>query len=104
MSEYKKMTKDDVDFPNYCLYFISEIKESLDRNDITNAGDELTLELTTSEYPYCYDVFKLVAKTFQRLKYNISTPTFVLKREDGIKKYIYKWRIIKLDENDDLPF
>ena len=104
MSEYKKKTRDDVDFPNYCLYFISEIKESLDRNDITNAGDELTLEITTSDYPYCYDAFELIARTFKRINYSMSTPTFVLKNEDGVKMYIYKWKITKLDDKDGLPF
>ena len=45
MGEYKKTTKEDIDFPNYCFFFIKEINESLEENDITNPGDELTLEL-----------------------------------------------------------
>ena len=101
--EYKKITKEDVDFPDYCYFFIKEIKESLEENEIVNPGDELELELETYDHPYCYEAFALVAKTFGRMGYRMAIPTFVTKKVNGIKQYTYKWKIIKLAK-DGLPF
>ena len=104
MGEYKKITKKDIDFPNYCFFFIKEIKESLDEYDVNDVGDELTLELTTSKYPYCYDALELVARTFKRLKYSMSTTAYKTSVKDGVKKYTYTWKITKIGEFDNLPF
>ena len=102
--EYKKITKEDVDFPDYCYFFIKEIKESLEEEEIKDPGDELELELDTPDHPYCYEAFELIVKTFQRKGYDIRIPTYHLEKEDGIKHYIYKWKIKKLPNVDNLPF
>lgn len=102
--EYKKITKEDIDFPRYCHFFIKEIDESLKENEINNPGDELDLEIETSTYPYCYEGFELVKKSFERKHFQINIPTFTTKMEDGVKYYIYKWTIRKLSKIDDLPF
>lgn len=104
MGEYKKITKEDIDFPNYCLFFIKEIIDSLEEYDIKNPGDELSLEIETTQHPYCYDAFELIAKTFNRKGYDMKIPTFKLKNENGIKTYTYKWKILKIQDSYDLPF
>lgn len=104
MAEYKKITKEDVDFPNYCFFFIKEIMDSLDEYDIKEPGDELTLEIETVTYPYCYDAMALIMKTFERLGYDMKVPTYKMSKEDDIKTYTYKWRIVKSPNLDDLPF
>ena len=104
MGEYKKITKEDVDFPRYCYFFIKEIIESLDEYDIKDPGDELDLELETSQYPYCYEAFDLVMRTFERKGYESKIPTFHMVKKDGLKTYIYKWKFKKLPDVEDLPF
>lgn len=101
---YKKTTKEDIDFPRYCHFFIKEILESLEENEIENPGDELELVLETSQYPYCYEAFELVVRTLERKGFESRIPTFHLKKQDGEKVYIYKWKIKKLPSADDLPF
>lgn len=109
MGEYKKVCREDVDFPNYCYFFISEMIDSLQEYDITNEGDELSLEIETHDHPYCYDAFELIVRTFKRKGYNTNVPTFKLEYKDDIKTYTYKWKIVKGKEKsecnvDDLPF
>ena len=104
MGEYKKITKEDIDFPNYCFFFIKKINESLEEYDITNPGDELSLEIETSDYPYCYEAFELITRTFERKGYSMKIPTFHLVKKDEMKMYIYKWKISKLPNADSLPF
>lgn len=101
---YKKTTKEDIDFPRYCHFFIKEIFESLEENEIENPGDELELVLETSRYPYCYEAFELVVRTLERKGFESRIPTFHLEKQDGEKTYIYKWNIKKLPNMDDLPF
>lgn len=102
---YKKITRDDVDLPRYCFFFISEIQDSLDEHDIKDPGDELELTIETSSHPYCYDAFALVVKAFERKGYQTRIPTFkVEKGEDESKLYVYKWNLKKLNPCDDLPF
>lgn len=102
---YKKITRDDVDLPRYCYFFIKEIQESLEENDIKNPGDELELTIETYSHPYCYDAFDLVVKAFQRKGYQIKVPTFkIINGEDNAKVYSYVWNIKKLNPSDDLPF
>jgi len=104
MGEYKKITKEDIDFPNYCFFFIKEIIESLEEYDITNPGDELSLELETSEHPYCYEAFELIVRTFERKGFSTRIPTFHLVKKDGVKTYTYNWKFTKLPNANDLPF
>lgn len=104
MGEYKKITKEDVDFPRYCHFFIKEIVESLDEYDIKDPGDELELEIETSQYPYCYEAFELVVRTFERKGYDVRIPNFHMDKRDGTKFYTYKWNFRKLPNVEDLPF
>lgn len=105
MSEYRKITKEDIDFPNYCFFFIREIQDSLVEKEIKNPGDELSLEIETSQHPYCYDAFELIARTFTRKGFSINIPSFHLtKKKDNTKVYTYKWKIIKRAIDDGLPF
>ena len=94
MGEYKKITKEDVDFPRYCHFFIKEIVESLDEYDIKE----------TSQYPYCYEAFELVVRTFERKGYDVRIPNFHMDKRDGTKFYTYKWNFRKLPNVEDLPF
>lgn len=102
MGEYKKITKEDIDFPRYCLFFIKKIQDRLDEEEL----DEKTyLEiLIESVYPYCSDAFELITRTFERKGIDIMTPTFKIEYKFNVKHYIYKWRMRKLSELDDLPF
>lgn len=104
MLDIEKIEQDGIDFPSYCHYFISEIIDSLEENDITNVGDELTLDIETIYHPYCYDAFALIAKTFERKGYKINIPRYKLKYVDGVKTYAYQWKIKKVSTEDDLPF
>ena len=104
MGEYKKITKEDVDFPRYCHFFLKEIIESLDEYDIKDPGDELDLEIETSQHPYCYEAFELVVRTFERRGYDVRIPTFHMEKRDGTKFYTYKWKFRKLPNLEDLPF
>jgi len=96
MKEYKKTTKEDIDFPRYCHFFIKEILESLEENDVNCKGDELELILETPNHPYCYDAFELVVRTLGRKGFESKIPTFHLKTENGEKVYVYKWVITKM--------
>ena len=104
MGEYKKITKEDIYFPDYCFFFIKEITESLKENDITNPGDELDLEIETSGYPYCYDAFNAVVRTMRKKGYSMRVPGFKRKKSGKEDMVIYKFVITKMGENDDLPF
>ena len=101
MSEaYKKLTKEDIDFPRYCLFFIKKLQEAIDGN---NLEEDKAIEVNVdSTFRYCSDAFELITKTFERKGLIVSVPTFRLVIEDNVKHYIYKWRFHK--RMDDLPF
>jgi len=104
MGEYKKITKDDIDFPRYCLYFIKQIQSAIDGN---NYDSKNFLEIVIdSTYQYCSDAFDLIVKTFENKGYNVMTPTFKMTYISGVKHYSYRWKIKKysLDDIDNLPF
>ena len=101
VNQYKKITKEDIDFPKCCKFFISNLDEeikatNLDKNDLE--------VLIYSSYPYCYDVFSLVTKTYKKKNILVKTPTYKTSEENGKKTYIYKFEISKIDNSDDLPF
>lgn len=100
LDNYKKITKEDIDFPNYCLFFIENLEEEIKNTDLENNDLELKIHST---YPYCYDAFALVKKTFEKRGVEVKIPTFRLMSEDGdgTKHYLYKFDISKID---DLPF
>lgn len=104
MGEYKKTTKNDINLPSYCLFFISSLQKELNDTDF-EVYDELELEIGTTKFPYCYEALELVIKTFKRKGYIIGTPTFrQIIDENGERKWIYKWLISLINNDDDLPF
>ncbi len=102
MGEYKKITKEDIDFPRYCLFFIKRIQDKLDEEDVKERV--YTEVLIDTIYPYCSDVFDLVIKTFERKGFDTMTPSFKIEYKFNVKHYIYRWRMRKLSKLDDLPF
>ncbi len=100
MGEYKKITKEDINFPNYCLFFIEKIQEAIDINGIT-CEEFLSIDIDTL-YPYCSEAFDLIVKTFEKKDMVVMTPTYKMEKEDGIRHYHYKWKLKKAV--DDLPF
>ena len=103
-ASYKKLTKEDIDFPRYCLFFIRYIQEYINASlDELSYVTPLEIPIKT-EYPYCSDAFDLIIKTFEKKGLNVSTPTFKLEIKDNTKYYNYKWRVRKAIDCDDLPF
>lgn len=99
---YKKLTNEDIDFPNYCLFFIRCLQEAIDKSELSYV-DFLEVHIGTT-YPYCSDAFDLIYKTFERKGLDIRTPSFKMEEKDGIKQYNYKWRVRKGTSVSDLPF
>jgi hypothetical protein len=106
MSGYHKLTKYEVDFPRYCLFFIKKIQEEID-NEGFNEDNELVINID-STFRYCSDAFDLITKTFERKGLIVNIPTYRLTIEDDVKHYIYKWKFEKYPSvipiYDDLPF
>jgi len=102
MAEYKKITKKDIDFPRYCLFFIRNIQDCINKNVM---DDEEPLELNVeTTYPYCSDAFDLIVKTFERKGINVNIPSFKISYKFNVKYYTYRWRLRIAKELDDLPF
>ena len=101
MGEYQKITKEYIDFPRYCYFFIKEIQDSIDEYDIKNVGDEIEVTIETSNHPYCSDAFTLIIKAFTRKSFYVSIPTYKMVKNNGVRTYIYKWKLKKIDK---LPF
>jgi hypothetical protein len=106
MSEgYKKLTKDDIDFPTYCLFFIKKLQETIDDEGLDEfIFTEVSVETT---YPYCAEAFELINKTFERKGIEMRTPTYRLAYKHGVKFYTYKWRLrlwSRVNEYSELPF
>ena len=102
MGEYKKITKEDIDFPRYCLFFIRKIQEGLNGGEL-DEKECLVVDID-SIYPYCSDAFDLITKTFERKGIDVMIPTFKVESISNVKHYIYKWKFRKLGKLDDLPF
>ena len=103
--EYKKITKDDINFPEYCLFFIKRLLRYA-TNGLGREDDKLTIEISTSNHPYCYDAFELVVKTMERKGYSTRIPAFKREKIEGKDDILhYKFTIKRLEkEYDDLPF
>lgn len=99
---YKKLTREDIDFPSYCLFFIRSLQEAIDKSELSYV-DFLEVRIGTT-YPYCSDAFDLIYKTFERKGLDIRTPSFKMEEKDGIKYYDYKWKLRKGTSVSDLPF
>lgn len=104
MGEYKKITKEDIDFPKYCLFFIRKIQEAIDKVKDNLSYVEFSKVEVETTYPYCSEAFDLIAKTFTRKGLEMQTPTYKMDKVDGIPHYIYKWGVRKEVDYDDLPF
>ena len=82
MGEYKKITKDDIDFPRYCLYFIKQIQSAIDEDDYDWENFlEITIETT---YQYCSDAVDLIIKTFENKGYFVMRPSFKMTYISGV--------------------
>ena len=108
MGEYKKITKDDVNFPAYCLFFIKRILANIKEAELDDETT-LTLQIDTAEFPYCYDAIELIVRTIIRKGYYTRIPGYKrLKKEGDPDVFQYKWTIRKLKKKDiscdDLPF
>jgi hypothetical protein len=101
--EYHKTTKDDIDFPGFCLYFIRELLESVEEANLKD-NEELEVSITSYEFPYCSDAFSLVSRTLARKGFSCTMPTFKIEMDGKLKGYNYKWIIKPLGAYDDLPF
>lgn len=101
MGEYQKITKEYIDFPRYCYFFIKEIQDSINEYNIKEVGDEIEIVIETSEHPYCSDAFELIKKVFTRKNFYVNIPTYKMVKENGVKTYTYRWRLKKIDN---LPF
>ena len=103
--EYKKTTKYDVNFPDYCLFFLKRLLRYT-KNGLINGNENLTVEISTTTHPYCYDAFELVVRTLERKGYSTRIPAFKREKRDGKEDVLhYKFTIKKLAMNkDDLPF
>lgn len=97
-----KLTKEDIDFPKYCLFFIRKIQEELDKEELDEKiYSEVIIETI---YPYCSDAFDLIMRTFERKGIDVMIPTFKIEYKFNVKHYIYRWRFRKLGKIDGLPF
>ena len=103
MGEYKKITKEDINLPQYCLFFIKKIQEAIDKEGgLDNAKAlEVTIETT---YPYCSDAFELITKTLKMKRVDFMFPTFKVEYKNNLKIYVYKCRLQVLGTFDNLPF
>ena len=101
---YKKTTKYDIDFPGYCLFFIKRLLRLL-KNGL-GTSDKITIDISTTKHPYCYDAFELVIKTLERKGYSTRIPSFIREKREGKEDVLhYSFVIRKLKKNyDDLPF
>ena len=66
-----------------------------------NVGDEIEVTIETSSHPYCSDAFTLIIKAFTRKSFYVSTPTYKMVKNNGVRTYTYKWKLKKIDK---LPF
>ena len=101
--EYKKTSKYDVDFPAYCLFFIKKLMAY--EKCVVRPDEKLEIEITTSDYPYCYDAFEIVVKTMERRGISTKIPSFKREKVEGKNDILrYKFVMRKLINTNDLPF
>jgi hypothetical protein len=106
MEEFKPITKADVNFPEYCFFFLSNILKDIEKKNMMD-GDMTVVHIESllSKHPYCYDGVELVCRTLLRKGYEVMIPTY--RKEDASGGEIvvkYNWKVKKLINVDDLPF
>jgi hypothetical protein len=103
--EYKKTTKYDINFPEYCYFFLKRLL-TLSNNALAKVDDKLNIEISTSNHPYCYDAFELVVKTMERKGFSTRIPSFKREKIEGKDDVLhYGFTVRKLPKDyDDLPF
>lgn len=107
MKEYvfKKITKEDVNFPEYCLFFLKRLLRYT--TAIGGVDDKLELEITTNDkdHPYCYEAFELIVRTLERKGISTRIPGFKREKEEGKDDILrYKFTLRRMPRYDDLPF
>jgi hypothetical protein len=106
MSEYKPITKADINMPEYCMFFIQKIIADIDKKEL-GPGDMTCVKVDTylEEHPYVYEAVDLVCRTFNRKGYDVMIPTFRREDPEGGKTLVhYGWKVKKRVNTDDLPF
>lgn len=107
MIEPIKTVKSREAFIKYTKYFITELLDSINNNNLKE-GEELDVDFETYTLPYYYEGIVLIDKTLEVKGYTTRLPTYRTDVDDeGNVFYRYKWTIKKLkmyDSNDDLPF
>ena len=106
MGEYKLITKDDINFPEYCFFFISRLLKELNEKQL-EVGDMISIPISTLPelHPYCYDGVELVCRTLLRKGYETMIPTFRKEtQDDGNTIVKYNWKVKRVINVNDLPF
>jgi len=72
---------------------------------VVRPDEKLEIEITTSDYPYCYDAFEIVVKTMERRGISTKIPSFKREKVEGKNDILrYKFVMRKLINTNDLPF
>ena len=99
---YTKLTKEEINFPKYCLFFIKELEDAINKCELSYVT--YTMVTVSTTYRYCSEAFDLIVKTFERKGLDVATPTFKMEMKDGVKYYNYKWKFRRFVDCGDLPF
>lgn len=100
---YKKITKDDVNFPAYCYFFLKRLISY--GKCVVRPDEKLDIEIMTPDHPYCYEAFELIVRTMERKGISTRIPAFKREKREGREDMLhYKFTLKKLVNCDDLPF
>ena len=100
MSEYKKITKDTIDYPKANLWFMTNVKERLKskgwvKND-ASCGKHLIAAIISDEFPYCWDTVSLIQRKFTDNVWECKLTKYTAEcdptKSDG-KWYVYTWEL-----------
>lgn len=97
--EIERVKSYGIDFPSYVKYFITEIQDSINDNNLQD-GENLTITFDSPNIGYCYNGFELIKKTFAKKGYLVPIPSF--KRDD---MFHFTFSVTKfINDIDSLPF
>lgn len=110
MEEYKKMTKDMIDFPEYVLGFLSVIVSKLRFYGMidgftpkvgSEAATSLIMPIVSKKYRYCYEGIALVEKTMNKRGFKCQMKSYRAEEsEDGKLEYHYNFSVTKIEEEN----